>query len=94
MLCARVEHHFAMLFFFAKLDRACKWVQIAICSGPASRRLTVAFGYVVPIMTANNPMLKIATLRKHLFIDYPHDLHPRNSRSGGARRHVPEFATP
>jgi len=69
MLCARVEHHFAMLvcFLFAgNWIAACKWVQLAIWFWAGVSKLTVAFGYVVPIMTANNPMLKSAELRKRL----------------------------
>lgn len=36
----------------------------------------VAFGYVVPIMTANNPLLKSPALRRRLFVSYPDDLTP------------------
>jgi hypothetical protein len=61
LLAARVEHHFAMVvcFLFAgSWIAACKWVQLAIWFWAGVSKLTVAFGYVVPIMTANNPMLK------------------------------------
>jgi hypothetical protein len=98
MLCARIEHHFAMLvcFLFAgNWIAACKWVQLAIWFWAGVSKLTVAFGYVVPIMTANNPLLKSAELRKRLFIDYPHDLHP--STLAKLMAHAGtflEFATP
>ena len=98
MLCARVEHHFAMLvcFLFAgNWIAACKWVQLAIWFWAGVSKLTVAFGYVVPIMTANNPMLKSAELRRRLFINYPDDLHP--STLAKLMAHAGtflEFATP
>ncbi len=78
-LAARVEHHFAMIvcFLFAgSWIAACKWVQLAIWFWAGVSKLTVAFGYVVPIMTANNPMLKNPELRKRLFRSYPDDLTP------------------
>ena len=78
-LAARVEHHFAMIvcFLFAgDWIAACKWVQLAIWFWAGVSKLTVAFGYVVPIMTANNPMLKNPELRKRLFRSYPDDLTP------------------
>jgi len=78
-LAGRVEHHFAMLvcFLFAgSFIAACKWVQLAIWFWAGVSKLTVAFGYVVPIMTANNPLLKSPELRKRLFVSYPDDLTP------------------
>ena len=78
-LAARVEHHFAMIvcFLFAgSWIAACKWVQLAIWFWAGVSKLTVAFGYVVPIMTANNPLLKSPTLRQRLFVSYPDDLTP------------------
>ena len=78
-LAARVEHHFAMIvcFLFAgNFIAACKWVQLAIWFWAGVSKLTVAFGYVVPIMTANNPLLKSPELRKRLFVSYPDDLTP------------------
>ena len=78
-LAARVEHHFAMIvcFLFAgSWIAACKWVQLAIWFWAGVSKLTVAFGYVVPIMTANNPLLKNPELRKRLFRSYPGDLTP------------------
>jgi hypothetical protein len=78
-LAGRVEHHFAMIvcFLFAgSWIAACKWVQLAIWFWAGVSKLTVAFGYVVPIMTANNPMLKSPELRKRLFVSYPDDLTP------------------
>jgi len=78
-LSARVEHHFAMIvcFLFAgSWIAACKWVQLAIWFWAGVSKLTVAFGYVVPIMTANNPLLKSASLRQRLFVKYPDDLSP------------------
>jgi len=79
LLAARVEHHFAMIvcFLFAgSWIAACKWVQLAIWFWAGVSKLTVAFGYVVPIMTANNPMLKSPALRRRLFVSYPDDLTP------------------
>src|SRR5262245_52663864 len=79
MLCARVEHHFAMIvcFLFAgNWIAACKWVQLAIWFWAGVSKLTVAFGYVVPIMTANNPAMKSERFRRHLFASYPDDFHP------------------
>jgi hypothetical protein len=97
-LCARVEHHFAMIVCFTFAGSwiaACKWVQLAIWFWAGVSKLTVAFGYVVPIMTANNPLLKSATLRKRLFVSYPDDLSP--SRLAKAMAHAGtflEFAAP
>jgi hypothetical protein len=98
-LCARVEHHFAMIVCFAfggaTWIAACKWVQLAIWFWAGVSKLTVAFGYVVPIMTANNPLLKSPTLRKKLFVSYPDDLHP--STLAKAMAHAGtflEFAAP
>jgi hypothetical protein len=79
LLAARVEHHFAMIvcFLFAgSWIAACKWVQLAIWFWAGVSKLTVAFGYVVPIMTANNPLLKSPSLRQRLFVSYPDDLTP------------------
>jgi len=78
-LAARVEHHFAMLVCFCFAGNwiaACKWVQLAIWFWAGVSKLTRAFGYVVPIMTANNPLLKSARLRRRLFVRYPDDLAP------------------
>src|SRR5262249_34587162 len=50
---------------------------------------------VVPIMTANNPLLKSAWLRRRLFVRYPDDLTP--SRLGKTMAHAGtflEFAAP
>ncbi|MGH7806175.1 MAG: DUF3556 domain-containing protein, partial [Candidatus Binatia bacterium] len=97
-LCARVEHHFAMIvcFLFAgNWIAACKWVQLSIWFWAGVSKLTVAFGYVVPIMTANNPLLKSPELRKRLFTNYPEDLHP--STLAKAMAHAGtflEFAAP
>ncbi len=40
---------------------------------PGVSKLTAAFAYVVPIMTANNPLLKSAALRPRLFVSHPDD---------------------
>jgi Transmembrane protein of unknown function (DUF3556) len=98
MLCARVEHHFAMIvcFLFAgNWIAACKWVQLAIWFWAGVSKLTVAFGYVVPIMTANNPLMKSERFRRSLFVSYPDDLHP--SLLAKTMAHAGtflEFATP
>jgi hypothetical protein len=79
ILCARVEHHFAMIVCFLLAGNwiaACKWVQLAIWFWAGVSKLTVAFGYVVPIMTANNPLMKSESFRRKLFVSYPDDLHP------------------
>ena len=97
-LAARVEHHFAMIvcFLFAgNWIAACKWVQLAIWFWAGVSKLTVAFAYVVPIMTANNPLLKSQGLRRRLFVSYPDDLQP--SRLAKAMAHAGgflEFAAP
>jgi hypothetical protein len=97
-LAARVEHHFAMLVCFTFAGNwiaACKWVQLAIWFWAGVSKLTVAFGYVVPIMTANNPLLKSPWLRKRLFVSYPDDLTP--SRLAKTMAHAGtflEFAAP
>src|SRR6185503_16269297 len=98
LLAARVEHHFAMIVCFLLAGNwiaACKWVQLAIWFWAGVSKLTSAFGYVVPIMTANNPLLKSAGLRRRLFVSYPDDLRP--SRLAKAMAHAGtflEFATP
>jgi len=98
LLAARVEHHFAMIVCFLLAGNwiaAAKWVQLAIWFWAGVSKLTVAFTYVVPIMTANNPMLKSAWLRKRLFVSYPDDLRP--SRLAKAMAHTGtllEFAVP
>lgn len=98
ILCARVEHHFAMIvcFLFAgNWIAACKWVQLAIWFWAGVSKLTVAFGYVVPIMTANNPLMKSESFRRKLFVSYPDDLHP--SRLARMMAHAGaflEFGTP
>lgn len=98
LLAARVEHHFAMIVCFLLAGNwiaACKWVQLAIWFWAGVSKLTVAFGYVVPIMTANNPLLKSAELRRRLFVSYPDDLRP--SLLAKAMAHAGtflEFATP
>lgn len=78
-LAARVEHHFAMIVCFALAGdwiAAAKWVQLAIWFWAGVSKLTVAFAYVVPIMTANNPALKSQSLRQRLFVSYPTNLAP------------------
>jgi hypothetical protein len=98
LLAIRVEHHFAMLVCFALAGNwiaAAKWVQLAIWFWAGVSKLTVAFGYVVPIMTANNPLLRSPSLRKKLFTSYPDDLSP--SLLAKAMAHAGtflEFATP
>jgi hypothetical protein len=97
-LAGRFEHHFSMIvcFLFAgNWIAACKWVQLAIWFWAGVSKLTVAFGYVVPIMTANNPLLKSAALRRRLFVSYPDDLTP--SRLAKTMAHAGtflEFAAP
>ena len=78
-LSARGEHHYAIVVTFLLAGNwiaASKWIQLAIWFWAGVSKLTVAFAYVVPIMTANNPMLKSPSLRKRLFKSYPDDLSP------------------
>jgi hypothetical protein len=55
---------------------ACKWVQLAIWFWAGVSKLTVAFPYVVPIMTANNPMLRSQFVRQKLFVSPPDNVSP------------------
>jgi hypothetical protein len=97
-LAARFEHHFAMIvcFLFAgNWIAACKAVQLAVWFWAGVSKLTVAFGYVVPVMTANNPFLRSPALRRRLFVSYPDDLTP--SRLGKLMAHAGtalEFGAP
>ncbi len=98
LLAARFEHHFAMIicFLFAgNWIAACKAVQLAVWFWAGVSKLTVAFSYVVPVMTVNNPMLRSPTLRRRMFVSYPEDLTP--SRLGKLMAHggtFLEFAAP
>lgn len=98
VLAARVEHHFALIvcFLFAgNWIAACKAVQLSIWFWAGVSKLTRAFGYVVPIMTVNNPLLRSPDLRRRMFVSYPDDLTP--SRLGKAMAHAGtflEFAAP
>ncbi len=97
-LAARVEHHFAMIvcFLFAgNWIAGCKAVQLAIWFWAGVSKLTVAFGYVIPVMTVNNPLVRSAALRRRMFVAYPADLRP--SRLGRTMAHAGtflEFAAP
>lgn len=78
-LTARGEHHFAMIVTFLLLGHwigASKWVQLAIWFWAGVSKCTKAFGYVVPIMTANNPLMKFPAFRQRLCKSYPDDLSP------------------
>jgi len=92
-LSARGEHHFAIVatFLLAGNDwiGASKWVQLAIWFWAGVSKLTPAFAYVVPIMTANNPFLKSPAFRKKLFVSYPEDLSP--STLGKIMAHLGTF---
>jgi hypothetical protein len=99
VLAARVEHHGAMIVCFllggASWLAGCKAVQLAIWFWAGVSKLTVAFGYVIPVMTVNNPLVKSAAFRRRMFISYPDDLRP--SRLGRAMAHAGtflEFAAP
>src|SRR5262249_15564480 len=52
-------------------------------------KLTVAFGYVIPVMTVNNPLVRSPALRRRMFVAYPDDLRP--SRLGRAMAHAGTF---
>lgn len=86
-LSSRGEHHFAMVVCFVLAGSfmhntdenwiaAAKWVQMAIWFWAGVSKCTRAFGYVVPLMTANNPLMKSSSFRKRLFKNYPDDLSP------------------
>jgi len=98
LLAARFEHHFAMIvcFFLAPgWIAGAKAVQLAIWFWAGVSKLTAAFGYVVPIMTVNNPLLRSPTLRRRMFVNYPDDLTP--STLGKLMAHAGtflEFAAP
>lgn len=98
LLAARFEHHFAMIVCFlltANWIAACKAVQLGIWFWAGVSKLTVAFGYVIPVMTVNNPLLKSPDLRRRMFVSYPDDLTP--SLLGKMMAHAGtflEFAAP
>lgn len=98
LLAARFEHHFAMIVCFLVAGNwiaACKAVQLAVWFWAGVSKLTVAFGYVVPIMTVNNPLLRSPSLRRRMFVSYPGDLTP--SLLGKMMAHAGtflEFAAP
>jgi hypothetical protein len=98
VLAARVEHHFAMIVCFLLAENwiaGCKAVQLAIWFWAGVSKLTVAFGYVIPVMTLNNPLVKSPSVRRRMFVSYPDDLRP--SRLGRAMAHAGtflEFAAP
>jgi transmembrane protein DUF3556 len=92
LLAARVEHHFAMIVCFLLAGNwiaGCKAVQLAIWFWAGVSKLTVAFGYVIPVMTVNNPLVRSATLRRRMFVSYPDDLRP--SRLGKTMAHAGTF---
>jgi hypothetical protein len=97
-LAARVEHHFAMIVCFLLAENwiaGCKAVQLAIWFWAGVSKLTVAFGYVIPVMTVNNPLVRSPSLRRRMFVSYPDDLRP--SRLGKTMAHAGtflEFAAP
>lgn len=92
LLAARVEHHFAMIVCFLLAGNwiaGCKAVQLAIWFWAGVSKLTVAFGYVIPVMTVNNPLVRSASLRQRMFVSYPDDLRP--SRLGKTMAHAGTF---
>jgi len=92
LLAARVEHHFAMIVCFLLAGNwiaGCKAVQLAIWFWAGVSKLTVAFGYVIPVMTVNNPLVRSAALRQRMFVSYPDDLRP--SRLGKTMAHAGTF---
>ena len=98
VLAARVEHHGAMIVCFllgGVWIAGCKAVQLAIWFWAGVSKLTVAFGYVIPVMTVNNPLVRSASFRRRMFVSFPDDLRP--SRLGRAMAHAGtflEFAAP
>jgi hypothetical protein len=92
LLAARVEHHFAMIVCFllaGNFIAACKVVQLSIWFWAGVSKLTVAFGYVIPVMTVNNPLVRSASLRRRMFVAFPDDLAP--SRLGKTMAHAGTF---
>lgn len=64
-------------FLFAgNFIAAAKWVQLAIWFWAGVSKCTVAFKYVVPIMTSNNSFMKSQFFRRQLFVDPPDDVTP------------------
>jgi transmembrane protein DUF3556 len=98
VLAARVEHHFAMIVCFlvgGNWIAGAKAVQLAIWFWAGVSKLTVAFGYVIPVMTVNNPLVRSASFRQRMFVAFPDDLRP--SRLGRTMAHAGtflEFAAP
>ncbi len=91
-LSARGEHHFAIVVSFLVAGdwiAASKWIQLAIWFWAGISKLTPAFAYVVPIMTANNPLMKSAWFRRKLVKNYPDDLSP--SLMGTVMAHMGTF---
>jgi hypothetical protein len=97
-LAARVEHHFAMIVCFlvgGSWIAGCKAVQLGIWFWAGVSKLTVAFGYVIPVMTVNNPLVRSPAFRRSMFMSFPDDLRP--SRLGRTMAHMGtflEFAAP
>ena len=92
LLAARVEHHGAMIVCFLLAENwipGCKAVQLAVWFWAGVSKLTVAFGYVIPVMTVNNPLLRSPSLRRRMFVSYPSDLTP--SRLGKIMAHAGTF---
>ena len=98
VLAARVEHHCAMIvcfFFGGQWIAVCKVVQLAIWFWAGVSKLTVAFGYVIAVMTVNNPLVRSAALRRRMFVAYPDDLAPsRLARTLAHAGTFLEFAAP
>ena len=98
LLAARVEHHFAMIVCFLLAGNwiaGCKAVQLAIWFWAGMSKLTVAFGYVIPVMVVNNPLVQSVTARQRMFVAYPDNFAP--SQLGKLMAHAGtflEFAAP
>lgn len=98
LLAGRVEHHFAMIVCFTLAEHwipGAKAVQLAIWFWAGISKLTVAFGYVIPVMTVNNPLVRSMALRRRMFAAYPEDLAPsRLGRGMAAAGTFLELAAP
>ena len=98
LLAARVEHHFAMIVCFLLAGNwiaGAKAVQLAIWFWAGVSKLTVAFGYVIPVMTVNNPLVRSLELRRRMFVSFPDDLAPsRLGRAMAAAGTFLELAAP
>ena len=82
-LAARAEHYGTMLIVFVLagdditvLLAGAMVVQLAIWWGAATSKLNHHFPNVVTIMVSNSPVLRVPSLKKAMYRQYPDDLRP------------------